>query len=221
MAGGGHDVRLPHQEPPDAVAAGRGAAAEELEAGVSWVRELTGQRDVPFCYPWGGPGTYTGDTLDLLGRLGYSLAFCTVRRARQRATDGRFEVPRFDTRDLPAVYGAAKPMRWPHHCAMRRLGRRENPPRDVVAGVPAVLRRHRGATGRTGTRRPPGRECDSRRQAREAGRDRAHAQRVRGRVDSRPRRSLDRLCPRACAARWTSCATCTRGWRRPRCCARA
>ena len=78
---------------------------EELEAGVTWVRELTGQHEVPFCYPWGGPGTYTGDTLDLLGRLGYSLAFCTVRRRANTATDGRFEVPRFDTRDLPPYTG--------------------------------------------------------------------------------------------------------------------
>jgi peptidoglycan/xylan/chitin deacetylase (PgdA/CDA1 family) len=78
---------------------------EELEAGVTWVRELTGQREVPFCYPWGGPGTYTGDTLELLGRLGYSLAFCTVRRRANTATDGRFEVPRFDTRDLPPYTG--------------------------------------------------------------------------------------------------------------------
>ena len=54
---------------------------------------------------WGGPGTYTGDTLDLLGRLGYSLAFCTVRRRANTATDGRFEVPRFDTRDLPPYTG--------------------------------------------------------------------------------------------------------------------
>jgi len=74
---------------------------EELEAGVDWIRELTGQPDVSFCYPWGGPGTYTEDTIDLLGHLGYSLAFCTVRRRANTATDGRFEVPRIDTRDLP------------------------------------------------------------------------------------------------------------------------
>jgi peptidoglycan/xylan/chitin deacetylase (PgdA/CDA1 family) len=74
---------------------------EELEAGVTWVRELTAQRDVSFCHPWGGPGTYTEGTLDLLGSLGYSLAFCTVRRRANTATDGRFEVPRIDTRDLP------------------------------------------------------------------------------------------------------------------------
>jgi len=74
---------------------------EELEAGVTWVRELTGQREVSFCYPWGGPGTYTADTVDLLGSLGYSMAFCTVRRRANTATDGRFEVPRLDTRDLP------------------------------------------------------------------------------------------------------------------------
>jgi peptidoglycan/xylan/chitin deacetylase (PgdA/CDA1 family) len=74
---------------------------EELENGVTWIRDLTGQPDVSFCYPWGGPGTYTDDTIELLGHLGYSLAFCTVRRRANTVTDGRFEVPRFDTRDLP------------------------------------------------------------------------------------------------------------------------
>jgi peptidoglycan/xylan/chitin deacetylase (PgdA/CDA1 family) len=31
----------------------------ELGDGVAWIRELTGQRAVPFCYPWGGRRTYT------------------------------------------------------------------------------------------------------------------------------------------------------------------
>lgn len=73
----------------------------ELAGGVSWIRELTGQRDVPFCYPWGGPRTYTADTVRLLRDEGYALAFNTVRRRAHPGEDARFEIPRFDTRDLP------------------------------------------------------------------------------------------------------------------------
>ena len=73
----------------------------ELGPGVSWIRDLTGQGSVPFCYPWGGPRTYTADTVRLLEKAGYSLAFNTVRRRLALGVDGRFELPRFDTRDLP------------------------------------------------------------------------------------------------------------------------
>jgi peptidoglycan/xylan/chitin deacetylase (PgdA/CDA1 family) len=75
--------------------------AEELAGGVAWIRLLTGQARVPFCYPWGGAQTYTRDTVRLLGELGYSVAFNTVRRRVDVGADGRFELPRFDTRDLP------------------------------------------------------------------------------------------------------------------------
>ena len=74
---------------------------EELVDGVSMVQCLTGQVRVPFCYPWGGPGTYTSDTLSLLEHTGYSLAFTTTRRRAAIGVDGRFELPRIDTRDLP------------------------------------------------------------------------------------------------------------------------
>ena len=73
----------------------------ELCDGAAWIRELTGQRHVPFCYPWGGTKTYTGETVRILASSGYSLAFNTVRRRADLAVDGRFEIPRFDTRDLP------------------------------------------------------------------------------------------------------------------------
>lgn len=73
----------------------------ELSGGVAWLRRLTGQRSVPFCYPWGGPGTYTADTVRLLEKTGYSIAFNTVRRRTRVGRDGRFELPRLDTRDLP------------------------------------------------------------------------------------------------------------------------
>ena len=73
----------------------------EIAPGVAWIRELTNQARVPFCYPWGGPQTYTRDTVRILAESGYSLAFNTVRRPLQVGSDGRYEIPRFDTRDLP------------------------------------------------------------------------------------------------------------------------
>jgi peptidoglycan/xylan/chitin deacetylase (PgdA/CDA1 family) len=76
----------------------------ELRDGVAWIRGLTGQTAVSFCYPWGGPGTYTAATLDILGRTGYSVGFNTVRRRIARG-DGRYELPRVDTRDLPPYTG--------------------------------------------------------------------------------------------------------------------
>lgn len=77
------------------------AQAGELRDGVGWIRDLTGQARVSFCYPWGGPRTYTPDTVRLLERAGYSVAFNTVRRTCVVTRDGRFELPRLDTRDLP------------------------------------------------------------------------------------------------------------------------
>jgi len=73
----------------------------ELRDGVGWIRDLTGQRRVSFCYPWGGAGTYTGETRRLLGAHGYSVAFNTTRRPMIVGQDDRFDLPRLDTRDLP------------------------------------------------------------------------------------------------------------------------
>jgi peptidoglycan/xylan/chitin deacetylase (PgdA/CDA1 family) len=73
----------------------------ELADGIEWIRALTAQSSVPFCYPWGGAKTYTADTVRVLGDLGYSLAFNTVRRRLRIGQDGRYELPRLDTRDLP------------------------------------------------------------------------------------------------------------------------
>ena len=93
----------------------RGEQANELADGVRWLRDLTAQTDVPFCFPWGGLGTYNADTLDLLDRTGYSLAFNTVRRTVDVGRDGRFELPRLDTRDLPP-YTTAPPEPMPGAC---------------------------------------------------------------------------------------------------------
>jgi peptidoglycan/xylan/chitin deacetylase (PgdA/CDA1 family) len=79
----------------------------EIRAGVEWIRSLTSQATVTFCYPWGGPQTYTRETLRIIRESGYSLAFNTVRR-RLNADDNRYELPRVDTRDLPP-YTDAEP----------------------------------------------------------------------------------------------------------------
>ncbi|MGE3274298.1 MAG: polysaccharide deacetylase family protein [Vicinamibacterales bacterium] len=73
----------------------------ELAGGVARIRALTGQALVPFCYPYGHPHTYTAETVAVLADLGYACAFTTVRRLARPESDGRFEVPRYDTRDLP------------------------------------------------------------------------------------------------------------------------
>ena len=78
-----------------------GDQRRELEDGVRWIRAITGQATVSFCYPWGGPRTYTADTLRILSDVGYSVAFNTVRRLADLGRDDRLELPRLDTRDLP------------------------------------------------------------------------------------------------------------------------
>lgn len=78
-----------------------GEQRAELLDGVRIVCELTGQQTVPFCYPYGFPHTYNADTVATLEDAGYSLAFTTVRRHARPEADPRFEIPRFDTRDVP------------------------------------------------------------------------------------------------------------------------
>lgn len=73
----------------------------ELAEGCDLIRTMTGQERVSFCYPWGGAGTYTADTVCLLQTIGYSMAFNTLRREARLDHDGRYELPRIDTRDLP------------------------------------------------------------------------------------------------------------------------
>jgi peptidoglycan/xylan/chitin deacetylase (PgdA/CDA1 family) len=83
------------------------AQRDEVAAGVERIRALTGQRSVPFCYPYGHPHTYNDDTIAALERAGYATAFTTTRRAVS-AREHRMRLPRFDTRDLPP-FAAALP----------------------------------------------------------------------------------------------------------------
>jgi peptidoglycan/xylan/chitin deacetylase (PgdA/CDA1 family) len=79
----------------------RDSQRAELRRGVDLVRALTGQRRVSLCYPYGFPHTYNADTLDVAAACGYSMAFNTVRRDARVGEDPRYELPRFDTRDVP------------------------------------------------------------------------------------------------------------------------
>lgn len=76
---------------------------QELRRGPQIVRELTGQAEVSFCYPYGFTHTYNQDTLQVLEQCGYSMAFNTARREARIGADPRFELPRFDTRDVARV----------------------------------------------------------------------------------------------------------------------
>ena len=68
--------------------------------GPALIRDLTGQQTVSFCYPYGFPHTYNADTLRVLEEYGYSMAFNTVRNEALIGRDPRYELPRFDTRDV-------------------------------------------------------------------------------------------------------------------------
>jgi len=85
-----------------------GEQQAELFEGVAWIRALTGQATVSFCYPWGGPKTYTRDTLAILESTGYSVAFNTVRQRADLTRNHPFELPRVDTRDLPPHTGGER-----------------------------------------------------------------------------------------------------------------
>ena len=84
---------------------------QELRRGPRLVRDLTGQDAVSFCYPYGFTHTYNTDTLRVLEECGYSMAFNTARREAIVNEDPRFELPRFDTRDVVARAGHEDPPR--------------------------------------------------------------------------------------------------------------
>lgn len=85
----------------------RSAQHAELQQGPRLVAGLTGQESVSFCYPYGFAHTYNADTLSALAACGYSMAFNTVRREIVFGQDRRYELPRFDTRDVARAYEVA------------------------------------------------------------------------------------------------------------------
>ncbi|MEE9285672.1 MAG: polysaccharide deacetylase family protein, partial [Dehalococcoidia bacterium] len=73
----------------------------EVERGVSVIGRLTGQQRVPFCYPYGHAQTYDRASMAVVEEAGYSAAFSVVRAMVRFGKEHRYDLPRFDTRDLP------------------------------------------------------------------------------------------------------------------------
>ena len=73
----------------------------ELTNMIGVIKEWTGQKTVPFAFPYGHKQTYTPDTLNILKQEGYSCGFTTTRGAIEWETVNKFEFPRYDTKDLP------------------------------------------------------------------------------------------------------------------------
>ena len=101
MAAGGMTFGFHTERHPVLSRLDHAAQHRELIGGVPRLRALTGQASIPFCYPYGHPHTYNADTLAALDEAGYGMAFTTVRRLARPAVDPVYEIPRFDTRDLP------------------------------------------------------------------------------------------------------------------------
>ena len=82
------------------------AAAQraELHDGPRLIGTSPGSESVSFCYPYGFSHTYNADTLSVLADCGYSMAFNTVRREMIFGQDQRYELPRFDTRDVARAH---------------------------------------------------------------------------------------------------------------------
>jgi peptidoglycan/xylan/chitin deacetylase (PgdA/CDA1 family) len=78
---------------------------DELRNGTQAIRDLTDQTTVSFCYPYGFRHTYNNETLETLEEFGYSMAFNTVRREAIVGQERRYELPRFDTRDVARLHG--------------------------------------------------------------------------------------------------------------------
>jgi peptidoglycan/xylan/chitin deacetylase (PgdA/CDA1 family) len=104
MAAGGMTFGFHTQSHPVLSRLGREQQRDELRAGVPLIQALTNQDTVSFCYPYGFPHTYNADTLETLEEFGYSMAFNTVRRDAQVTRDRRYELPRFDTRDVARLH---------------------------------------------------------------------------------------------------------------------
>ncbi|OGJ60122.1 hypothetical protein A2881_01010 [Candidatus Peribacteria bacterium RIFCSPHIGHO2_01_FULL_55_13] len=75
----------------------------EVEGGIAAARDLTGQIDVPFCYPYGGVHTFNDITKDILRSCGYSMAFAVRRFLTHANTCDALDIPRHDAIAFPPV----------------------------------------------------------------------------------------------------------------------
>lgn len=79
----------------------------ELEQSLEFLNSLGISSPPSYCHPYGGPHTYTQETLDLLDELGFAYAF-DVRSQEVTVNDWRshrFALPRFDCNEFP--FGSA------------------------------------------------------------------------------------------------------------------
>ena len=100
MASGGMTFGFHTESHPVLSRLTRDEQRDELRNGAQAIRDLTDQAAVSFCYPYGFPHTYNAETLETLEEFGYSMAFNTVRREAIVGQESRYELPRFDTRDV-------------------------------------------------------------------------------------------------------------------------
>ena len=73
--------------------------SEEIARGEEVVRSIIAHRPRAFAYPH---GRYTAETLAILEDRGYGAAYLLGAR-EVGAADGRFEIPRFDSNDVPSL----------------------------------------------------------------------------------------------------------------------
>ena len=104
MARGGMTFGFHTESHPVLSRLSREQQRNELRHGTRMIRDLTGQQTVSFCYPYGFPHTYNAETLATLEECGYSMAFNTVRREAMIGQEPRYELPRFDTRDVARLH---------------------------------------------------------------------------------------------------------------------
>ena len=82
---------------------------QEMRLSADYFSGTFGLRDMPWSYPWGFPGSWTATTKRLLEESGFSSA-ATMVRAIVKPSDlqARWELPRFDVRDVFDENGALK-----------------------------------------------------------------------------------------------------------------
>ena len=104
MARGGMTFGFHTESHPVLSRLSREEQRDELRNGTQGDPGAHGQETVSFCYPYGFPHTYNTETLETLEEFGYSMAFNTVRREAMIGQEPRYELPRFDTRDVARLH---------------------------------------------------------------------------------------------------------------------
>jgi len=74
---------------------------EEILAGLRHVQKLTSQDSIPFSYPYGSPGSFNKDTLQILEATPEINAAFAVNPEKIMQKHSHFALPRYDTKDLP------------------------------------------------------------------------------------------------------------------------